>query len=1018
MSSDPQTPLAFGKEKRFEEFLVGWCSRFAVSNREMPTSKDSGPRRPRDTEIVTIASDEEDTFFNSKIKHELLNKTGAEWSAKVSQSSKAAVDKSPKAAVSKSSMSGANKVTALRSTASKLAPTYQAKQPVIHNLISSDDDDESSGTGSLLSPTAVENAKNIFRKHATSSRYQNVEGSASSASFSKHASNSKVASKSTSTIAVPPSRTLSVPAPSVTNRSSRSYPSSSGRIHSSPATSERMSISSGPTPKKVSYTSLNPTKESSVGPSRSSFGVASSGHAQSRSTSEIPVTLSKELKPRPSSSGLSKYKPWNVYATDRLQEPSSSHKPSSASKYPLSHAQESSRSVGQLRKDETAVPKTMAMENPALNTATNKPKDSRPQPQAVPKQLLARVDPSRTPLSLLSSTKTSKVTSTLYTDSQTRKRIIRDPPDSEEEDESSSEEDSESVEEEEEEVFVNRPSRKRVSSESEELSELDLSLEDLETGFSEIRKVKRRSDDLDIDMNLSSPDRSRGRLRNPKPGPVKVDTIKTARVSKLATAPDADQELLAFFKECEKETKEDHASTVRYALMEASTYVLPKDRFMDDSDVFASLVPPVLPSPIEKLPLGTRLVNMDVYSVQKKALSTTTKSSNRFLAKVIGSNVPRVPPYTDHTALRRNILVGDEESLSHIPIQNMINNRADADKNKFYKELEDAFEGKYIESTRLTEPMVLLKQYLPGWLLKLDSGLTENVLIRFALKNHAADLAIRPSVVHRILAFLPFETEPVDSAASIFAKAFKAHFGFTLAAVLLPEERLKALLDSSQKIERHTSEQESQHAEHLSTQTDFLCLICNVMCCPTHGEYNWHKVRAEDEEDSDTEIQQEKLEIHWERLTMPYEESVRIDTCRKNKPTRFRLIKPCSVDCYVSAGSMDSNWKWPEADTAEFQSMLVHLERDAQLSCTIAYVLQKPCWQVGQKIKSYKVEPKFLETTSQKTRTQQPVWYDNKRKELKPEWMNQTQAHLHQERQNADPVSYILPLLPILYIVY
>jgi histone-lysine N-methyltransferase EZH2 len=117
---------------------------------------------------------------------------------------------------------------------------------------------------------------------------------------------------------------------------------------------------------------------------------------------------------------------------------------------------------------------------------------------------------------------------------------------------------------------------------------------------------------------------------------------------------------------------------------------------------------------------------------------------------------------------------------------------------------------------------------------------------------------------------------------------------------------------------------------------------------------------------------------------------------------------PCGEDCWMKARDSDPPYLLPTETKDAIEKMLISITNKNSRSCTIAFTLDLPCWQVYRSIEIH--EEAFGEQSeeieeSSKARPKRPDWYDNKRKVLKGDWMDMTAAHLHQERCQANPVS-------------
>ena len=133
------------------------------------------------------------------------------------------------------------------------------------------------------------------------------------------------------------------------------------------------------------------------------------------------------------------------------------------------------------------------------------------------------------------------------------------------------------------------------------------------------------------------------------------------------------------------------------------------------------------------------------------------------------------------------------------------------------------------------------------------------------------------------------------------------------------------------------------------------------------------------------------------------------------EPEDERKIKhkqPCSDDCYRLVDYSDREYEWHQNEIDALPQMLLSLTNKDRRSCTIAFAMDRPCWQVHSEIAAYEADHPYtpIEIPESTARAKAPNWYDNKRKVLKGDWQDLTTAHLHQERAQANPVSEIAPL--------
>jgi hypothetical protein len=419
--------------------------------------------------------------------------------------------------------------------------------------------------------------------------------------------------------------------------------------------------------------------------------------------------------------------------------------------------------------------------------------------------------------------------------------------------------------------------------------------------------------------------------------------------------------------------------------------------------------------------------------INKKKIA---KSSVQLITARVTSDAPRVPRYTAHTIVKRNILCADDEKLKFIPfLADSVGDVKNSFHRKLVKELDEAYSAKRSGSPERSEWTSKIRAYLDDWLEELDLGCDQPSLIRYILEEDSDDL----QKSHKDMRILrkafggPLELGLMEMA-KIFSEAFLNVFEVPLKDVILPDERLKEMLESAQKsnsdgsLGRSQSESprsQTNGAEHtderLGTFTNLTCLICGAVCCQTHGDYNSLKVPNSD----DSEINEfgekppDDYNYTHQPLGMHYNEILRKQDNRlsKTEPESDVLISssvepPCSDECYHKFDYHGKTGEWKREDIAAVKSFLISMRPKGVRPCYISFLLNLPCWQVHCKMEEIKNSgPKTLpEQTPLGSlgRSKAIDWYDNKRKTLKSDWQELTTAHLHQERIQANPVSWTL----------
>ena len=381
--------------------------------------------------------------------------------------------------------------------------------------------------------------------------------------------------------------------------------------------------------------------------------------------------------------------------------------------------------------------------------------------------------------------------------------------------------------------------------------------------------------------------------------------------------------------------------------------------------------------------------------------------------------MPRVPKYSNHQAVKRNILSADDEKLKFIPFLEKGNEPA-TDKQKVWsrlvKELEAAYTANSSISSRESERACRIRSYLNDWLESLDIGCDHNALIQYILNED--DLGLKSKDRNLLLKSFNTPLKPdVMEMASRFCRAFENVFDISLKDVILLDDRLKEMVEFAKKIMDDETEQRVEApADRYGTYSNLTCLICGALCCQTHGDYSFRAVQSEDSENSDTEGKEDEYVYTHQRVAIEYDGLLRKHEERQsNKPEVYSgHVAPCSDQCYLALfqdlSTKDYDWDPWEIDT--IRKMLVSLPNIEYRACSIAFILHRPCKEVYAAIQEevQNGNPKSpLE--SPEGRTKRPDWYDNRRKALLTDWTDKTKAHLHQERTQANPVSIPFPLV-------
>ena len=104
---------------------------------------------------------------------------------------------------------------------------------------------------------------------------------------------------------------------------------------------------------------------------------------------------------------------------------------------------------------------------------------------------------------------------------------------------------------------------------------------------------------------------------------------------------------------------------------------------------------------------------------------------------MINPDVPRVPKYSSHTNVRRNVLTADDEKLKYLPYLGEIDSKKEANFKRLIKDLEEAYSAKRGESSRESDRASRIRSYLDTWLEDLDIGCNEQTLVQYILSQES-----------------------------------------------------------------------------------------------------------------------------------------------------------------------------------------------------------------------------------------------------------------------------------------
>lgn len=355
----------------------------------------------------------------------------------------------------------------------------------------------------------------------------------------------------------------------------------------------------------------------------------------------------------------------------------------------------------------------------------------------------------------------------------------------------------------------------------------------------------------------------------------------------------------------------------------------------------------------------------------------------------------------------------DDERLRFIPYMG----DAEGSKKKnarLIHELEQAYSPKPSTSSRESEWSSQVRACLEVSLEKLGLGIGQDKLIQYLLdqgRNRSRDSEIEKRTIHESFE-LPLEPRERE-LAKMASQAFRKVYDRPLEDILLSEEHLKELAErtnsnqdkpgrtptKSQLSQTDINKMESSAEscpDRLGTYTTLICLICGAASCQTHGD------SARDENAPGYQYVHQPLVTTYQDILR--KQDARIAAKAGQPDFSTQVDTPCSSECYLVSRYDDSAYKLPAEDISTIESMVISLRDKKRRACTIAFFMDLPCWKVHSEIKH--MEPRSVELPS-KNRARQPDWYNNQKKTLKWDWQDMTTAHLHQERCQANPVSYL-----------
>ncbi|KUJ18932.1 uncharacterized protein LY89DRAFT_667979 [Mollisia scopiformis] len=484
--------------------------------------------------------------------------------------------------------------------------------------------------------------------------------------------------------------------------------------------------------------------------------------------------------------------------------------------------------------------------------------------------------------------------------------------------------------------------------------------------------------------------------------------------------------ITASLQSLQQDMSDDHSESVVWLLRDAREGIQSTpDLAVDKVSPFASLKSVQIAAK-EKIPNGFVAEALDSFVYPKS--SKITKSKSTQLAKAICGETPRVPRYSSHTNVTRNILSPDSVMLKYVPYlgdATAPTNAAKGDKDTNYrrllKELEEAYSHGRTVPTRQSERASRIRAYLEVFLAENDIQCNMDIVIRYMVnKEEAQNLGLRDTEREMILeSFGGPLSEEAESGAKLFWQAFDKVFEIGLPNVMLPAILLKDMVDGLKKAKTSPENQVMAPGERLGTYAELTCLICGAVDCQTHADYTHEEIApigGFDDEDQEPEYLD-----HRQSLRLPYNDMLRRYDVRKKadaasqpefdlprRPSRNQ--HPCSPECYRIHDQDDESSEevvWSDKDIYALQEMLISMTDKNHRACHIAFALSLPCWQTQSAIEEYEEHNDTTRTVPEPLgRPKRPDWYDGRKKTLHNNFADMTKAHLHQERSQANPCTH------------
>jgi hypothetical protein len=392
---------------------------------------------------------------------------------------------------------------------------------------------------------------------------------------------------------------------------------------------------------------------------------------------------------------------------------------------------------------------------------------------------------------------------------------------------------------------------------------------------------------------------------------------------------------------------------------------------------------------------------------------------------VLNPTKQRVPKYRfHHVEIAKNILT-PSTNLRFLPYTRDVVDMAE--EGRYYKWIESlksmdqtdgmdtlALENSHLKNNEKAKFMArkefaaTLHPYLERWIERLGlEHCDRSALIHYMASETADDdSAITPQQKSTLLeSGLGRSNSPHShAAAKAFTEAFDRVFGrrATLREVLMLDEEVEDLLQSSKKTKEPTSSQNLRDEEFLRELEDlvatynlFSCLICYGHSCD-HGSINT---------DENTQSRFGITNILG-RMAPMVRKRWSEQTKKNPQPSpASAAVTVCKNQCFQ--GSHPTAPAPPEWSAKEIQCLKTIFAAQAKSSvrpeCTVATILSRKCWDVRGKLVGLNLSLPYSPPSPEQPWARNVGWYDRSKKILMADWQEQTSTYEFQTRELTEP---------------